>query len=1119
MIDTVLLETKTQLKEEEKQYGVSIDKSKFVYDEVSKCYYLEKVDEILEGRLYSYEDVKSAQIIITNAIGKQVLMRNIDINESFVIEDMGYLIGDNNIFIEVQYNDGTICNEEFLVINYLDDNMNNLDIDFSDNDGDGLINFVENMYKTDDNNSDCDNDGLTDYEELIVLGYNPNISDSDGNGVLDSEEDIDSDGLTNVQEVLYNTDNCTVDSDGDLLTDYQEIYETFTNPNSEDSDGDGANDYWEINNGNNPNEYDEKFIVKRVSDGVGTSVEIEIDVDALYAASFSVEIFDDMFVNDTLAGYLGDSYDFSLDGEFNSAKVKFYFDEDNLTKDNFLPTIYYYNEDEQTLEEIYTIWDGVSNYVTAELEHFSTYCLLDKTTYEKIMDEEIKDNQVGSENSPNYNIVFVLDTSSSMWRGRSKYAQSAIASFIQVLDENDQAGLVTFSSTADIKFEIGSDKEEMYNKLTTVTYIGLEKTAIYSGLNVAIDMLEDQYDDRKDIIILITDGYDEPKTTYESHYEKIVDDAIFEEISIYCIGMSSINEELLAQISTYTGGVSYRANTDEEIISKVDIIKFDTLKSYYDENGDGIPDEYMKRVCEGDFRFLTSAKGDFDIDYDEFQKNDDYDNDGIINSNEIRVVERNGQIYVRYYSDPTSTDTDGDGFSDYQEGINGTDKKMYDISYQDISKLTTTNAYLSSALADTYMNDNFYRAQLFAGNAIFNNKFNYVNTYKEALYNYIRIMNDTFIDEEKIEEETTTEVMFQTIKDIEKTSSLLCEWSELLLEIPVDSYKTTQHYELFMEHEDVLEALKTRALYVENLKEANEVVSDLVVEKSKIAAEFMSVATEYNREIGKVDKHNLTYDLGSILGYTTLKLPKTVKNFFTQFDDYSKGADKFFVVADTSIDILNCVQSLVVLEKQDCQYEIVNEMLDCVISESENIDLKTAAKDVKSAINDDYEMFLSNAEIICEDVLEGGVELGKIALLSKLGPKAWLIDLCLTFGDLTLNIGSVDEMCLKVIAEGETASNISKVVIDSIISDTVSYYKMDDRNIERLKVLCQLRIVAENSYAEVSNNRGGIVKLILNDQAIVEEIVISNIESICDIAQRHNFIYNKKYEGYFAELY
>jgi hypothetical protein len=147
-----------------------------------------------------------------------------------------------------------------------------------DTDNDGLPDWWEQDFFGNLNQNatgDLDSDGLTNLEEYI-LGTNPNDSDSDNDGASDGVEvangnnplnptdnpttnpnggpDTDNDGLPNWWEQQHFgnlNQNATGDPDSDGLTNLEE-YVTGTNPTNPDTDGDGANDGVEVDNGNNP---------------------------------------------------------------------------------------------------------------------------------------------------------------------------------------------------------------------------------------------------------------------------------------------------------------------------------------------------------------------------------------------------------------------------------------------------------------------------------------------------------------------------------------------------------------------------------------------------------------------------------------------------------------------------------------------------------------------------------------------------------------------------------------------------------------------------------------------------------------------------------------------------
>jgi len=107
---------------------------------------------------------------------------------------------------------------------------------------------------------DCDKDGLTDSEEKR-LGSDPCNPDTDGDGLTDFDEvrtfrtnplkqDTDGDGLTDFQEIrTHTTDPLNPDTDNDGLQDGQEIARK-TDPKNPDTDGDGLTDGDEVNRHN-----------------------------------------------------------------------------------------------------------------------------------------------------------------------------------------------------------------------------------------------------------------------------------------------------------------------------------------------------------------------------------------------------------------------------------------------------------------------------------------------------------------------------------------------------------------------------------------------------------------------------------------------------------------------------------------------------------------------------------------------------------------------------------------------------------------------------------------------------------------------------------------------------
>lgn len=115
-----------------------------------------------------------------------------------------------------------------------------------DLDEDGLPNWYEALYdfldpnNPDDADLDEDEDGLSNLREY-ERETDPENPDTDGDGLTDGDE-VD----------IYNTDPLLADTDGDGLSDGDEINVHGTEPLFADTDGDTFGDYQEIVHGSNP---------------------------------------------------------------------------------------------------------------------------------------------------------------------------------------------------------------------------------------------------------------------------------------------------------------------------------------------------------------------------------------------------------------------------------------------------------------------------------------------------------------------------------------------------------------------------------------------------------------------------------------------------------------------------------------------------------------------------------------------------------------------------------------------------------------------------------------------------------------------------------------------------
>jgi outer membrane protein OmpA-like peptidoglycan-associated protein len=107
--------------------------------------------------------------------------------------------------------------------------------DLADPDKDGLTNKEEQQLGTDPHNADTDGDGLSDGDEVNKYHTNPLNADSDGDGISDKDE-----------VMQHHTDPNKADTDGDGLSDGDEVMKYKTNPLKADTDDDGLSDGDEV---------------------------------------------------------------------------------------------------------------------------------------------------------------------------------------------------------------------------------------------------------------------------------------------------------------------------------------------------------------------------------------------------------------------------------------------------------------------------------------------------------------------------------------------------------------------------------------------------------------------------------------------------------------------------------------------------------------------------------------------------------------------------------------------------------------------------------------------------------------------------------------------------------
>lgn len=570
-----------------------------------------------------------------------------------------------------------------------------------DTDGDGLYDGHEvYMYESNPLLIDTDRDGLTDYQEVVILSYNPAKIDTDDNGIMDGDEDPDKDGVINIDEFKLNGNPLMDDSDFDELKDGKEK-QLGTKLDDLDTDDDRLSDAREIEfgtdplnpdtNGNGVLDGDEVYSttitadVNDVDKRAVPTVDIKLKGEQVDSLRISKIDDDDSFLTKDIPGFIGCGYDFSVNREFESATLTYEFDKALLNQQNFLPRIYYYDEEAQLLEKLPNQTQN-GNKVSVSLSHFSKYILVNEYMLDEAMKKEILAPVTGGGEPISLDIAYVIDTSGSMGGHSIQVTKEATKKFIDYMGETDRGCIVGFASSGYTVAPFGSDKIQLKQAVDRLGAGG--GTYVESGLIQGLNNIENSPSANQKIMILLCDG--------DVYYtQSTLDRAKKLGVKIYTVNLvSRYGEVALKRIASETVGKYYYANEADKLFEEFGKIQ-DEVDLYKDSDEDGLSDYHEKRLRLGNG---VTIKTDVN--------NPDSDGDGILDGDEVEVKLNNevkSQIdmtqakaepnhktvwYVTLKSDPRVRDTDFDGYDDFKEKTNGTNPLSWDVSDRDLAILS-----------------------------------------------------------------------------------------------------------------------------------------------------------------------------------------------------------------------------------------------------------------------------------------------------------------------------------------------------------------------------------------------------------------------------------------------
>lgn len=644
--------TKREINEE---VEIEIDTEQLEYDGKLSMWKCNQQMACFSGTVNPEEMVKEMEYQITDILGNQVKNGHISVKDEWKVADIGLVRGYNCITVSAITNNGQRKQEKIEIFNMEEENTKKIDIDKEDNDGDKLNNYQEKLFGTDVNKNDTDGDGLSDYEEIIILGTSPLEQDTNGDGMSDGESDEDKDGINNLEEIKNMLNPFLGDTDGDIISDGDELIIYGTEPLNSDTDGDGLLDGEEIKLGLNPKNKDTDedgvlddnhkieqkldYQVKNSGQMILEKVSVKMFCAGLINNSVVIKSMSDIDVfGMAIQGLIGETVEITSDVAFDNAKIIFEYNPEKLgdIAEEDLAIVWF--DEENNKYELYDndiILDKNNHTVSYETKHFSKYALVNKREFlEGFYDSMDYQDSVILEKEKDYDIDILVDISNSMISDKKiDRAREIIKRFSNIFLDSDNVGCESYAyrgfnsglrnySRDYLEYrakniKAGSDKPYMTSHGWSFDH------NLKIGLETIMENFKNSESKNEQVAIIICDG----KINYYIDMYSIdlqVQYAVENNIRIYVINVGDNDSEKFEEIAVKTGG-KYLTALNAQDIDEIEL--------------------YFSRVSKENYR--------------------DSDNDGLYDIYEKKgFMNLNGQIF---YTDPYNSDTDGDGVSDYEE--------------------------------------------------------------------------------------------------------------------------------------------------------------------------------------------------------------------------------------------------------------------------------------------------------------------------------------------------------------------------------------------------------------------------------------------------------------------
>lgn len=1065
-----------------------------VYNPQNDEYVLSGAMDVLNGTMSNSIGITTVMFEV-RFNNQTVAMYSFEPTENWTIENFGAMPGENILHFLMTDINGEEWEQNITLICDSEENMDAIIEDSTaDLDTDTIPDYIEELFGTNSNSDDTDSDGLSDDVEATILGCDARYADTDADGISDGDEDPDGDGLTNLIELSIRTDPCRFDTDGDALTDYDEVNKYKTDPLSMDTDSDNLDDGWEIRNGTDPLITNEMITVQDSVQMGECTADIIVDLPGGMAHSLTVEASDIEILQSGIPGQLSAAVDLSTRGELteNGATLSFQIPEDypHETTDDFIPVIYYFNEALQLLEEIPTTYsNGIAQ---AHLEHFSTYILLNKVVFDEVWNNEIRAPGDDSSDMTGLDIVLVIDSSGSMTSNDGQNLRIAAAKeFVAKLSENDRAAVVDFDNYSNLYQSFTNDHDLLNSAIDRVDSSG--GTSLSAGMNLALQQFISESYTRTDAykyIIFLTDG----EGSYSNSYTNT---AIENGIVVYTIGLGSgVDEALLRQIAESTGGKYFFASTADALLSVYEDVSFETVDYSADTNEDGISDYHTRLIADGILlngvgkRYFTGAITDIILElypncinineliYQAIQSNADFDGDGLLNGDELVITTSGNRVYVTMVSDPTMANSDADPFTDNLEVKLEGSPFAYDIQSSDLNWLINDDCYTASWSARDYVDSGWYRFRLGLGNYVFGGEYDWSYAAQKQLLSSAEDYAQNVLD--------SYEALYLAENFMTITNDFMSEVNNYLSTYANISAPAS-------DHATIREILG----YMSELSEAKKKLGTMdLSDLNKVREQCEDIGALYS----KIDKStgelsNIDFTQYDSLNKISVKVPAWATKAGKAADKVGKVLSYITATINSVDSVCSTISGYAALTATDQAYVAMYDVLKDLYCNSEIGFVTIAAGELMLSVESQYIKMASEIKLALEDVMYSWDEVAIDVILVEAGPIGWAVAIGRALVNLISGIGETSKQHIYMIAAGDAGNSSGKLLKNSMVETDEFYNETTERTIDFMLICATMRIAGEEKTIDSSKAQSWLFKKI-NDHDSVVSFCESQIETV-----------------------